>query len=288
MPHVPDATRLAGIGYILLSAACFAIMPVFGMRLYADDLRPVDLLCMRFAFAALMLWGLVLHHKLPLPSGRGLWVLVAMGAIGYTGQALCYFSALQLAPAAVVALLLYLYPAFVTVLAWLVLKEHVGPRRLIALLLALTGCALTAGYASGAQPIGLLVAASAALIYAVYIIAGRFVPRTVPALAQAAIVSSAAALTSILLTLPEGPRIPETPGGWIAALALAFIGTVVAVSAFLAGLARLGASSAATLSTVEPVLTALAGAVLLGQPLGVGTIAGGALILVAALMIARE
>jgi drug/metabolite transporter (DMT)-like permease len=287
MPHANPA-RIAGIGYILLSAACFAVMPVFGMRLYAEGLRPTDLLCMRFGFAAALLWAIVFRQGLALPRGRALWVLIAMGGIGYTGQALCYFSALRLAPAAVVALLLYLYPAFVTVLAWLVLKEHIGRRKLIALLLALAGCALTVGYASGAQPLGLVIASGAALIYAVYIIAGRLVPRGVPALVQAAIVCTAAAVTTTLLTLPEGPRAPETLIGWSAALALAFVGTVVAVSAFLAGLARLGASSAATLSTVEPVLTALAGAALLGQPLGLGTIVGGALILVAALLITRE
>ncbi len=288
MPRTPNPARLAGVGFIMLSAACFAVMPVFGMRLYAEGLRPVDLLAMRFGFAALLLWGIVFRQGLALPRGRALWVLVAMGGIGYTGQALCYFSALRLAPAAVVALLLYLYPAFVTVLAASVLKEHIDRRKLVALLLALSGCVLTAGYASGAQPLGLVIAASAALIYAIYIIAGRSVSRGVPALVQAAIVCSAAAIATSLLTLPEGPHTPQTLLGWGAALALAFIGTVVAVSAFLAGLARLGASNAATLSTVEPVLTAAAGAVLLGQPLGFGSIAGGTLILAAALLIARE
>ncbi|MCL2658677.1 MAG: DMT family transporter [Betaproteobacteria bacterium] len=285
MSHTLNSTRLTGVGFILLSAACFAVMPVFGIKLYAEGLRPTDLLWLRFSLAALLLWGIVLHKRLALPRGRALWVLGAMGGIGYTGQSLCYFSALQFAPAAVVALLLYLYPACVTLLAWLVLKERVDRRKWLALVLALAGCVLTVGYASGAQPLGLVLGTGAAVIYACYIIVGRTVPAAVPALMQATLVCSAAALVMTLLTLPQGPRFPVSTLGWGAALALALLGTVVAVSAFLAGLARLGAANAATLSTVEPVLTALAGALLLGQPVGLGTLAGGGLILIAALLI---
>ena len=48
-------------------------------------------------------------------------------------------------------------------------------------------------------------------------------------------------------------------------LALALVSTVLGLSAYLAGLRRLGAAPAAVLSTFEPVVTALAGAAFLAD-----------------------
>ncbi len=45
-----------------------------------------------------------------------LGALVLLGALGYGGQAFSFFTALTLAPAGVVALLLYLHPALVALL----------------------------------------------------------------------------------------------------------------------------------------------------------------------------
>ena len=43
---------------------------------------------------------------------------------------------------------------------------------------------------------------------------------------------------------------------------------MIGISAYLAGLRRLGPARAAVLSTFEPVVTALVGAALLAEPLG--------------------
>lgn len=285
---LPTRDRLGGVLLILLAAACFGLMPLFSAYGWQDGLRPADLLTLRFALAALILWGIVAVRGLGVPRGPALWVLAGMGALGYAGLALCYFTALTLAPAVVVALLLYLYPAFVTLLAWLLHGERPDRRRLLALACALCGCALTIGYASGAKPLGVALGVASGLMYALYTLAGRRVPHGVPALAQAAVVSSAACLATSVLTLPEGLRWPHSAAGWAGVFALAVVSTVLGVSSFLAGLRRLGPTRAATLSTFEPVVTALAGVAFLGQPLGPGTLFGGGLILLAGVLVVRS
>jgi drug/metabolite transporter (DMT)-like permease len=285
---LPAHARLTGPALILVAAASFGLMPLFSAAPYRDGISPPELLSLRFALASPLLWTFVLWRRLELPRGRTLLTLIAMGMFGYAGVALCYFWALTLAPGVVVALLLYLYPAFVVILCWPLLGERPSGRRLLALGLALAGCALTIGYAGGAKPLGVLLGIVSGIFYALYTIAGRTLPTAVPALVQSAVVSTATALSVLLLTLPQGPRWPQSPQAWAGALGLALVSTVIGISAYLAGLRRLGPARAAVLSTFEPVVTALVGAALLAEPLGSGTLAGGALILVACVLVLKS
>ena len=109
--------RWSGVLWIVLSAAGFGAMAIFAKLAYQDGVSLSTMLFLRFSFAGLLLaaWGMA--HGMRWPRGRDLLWLLAMGGVGYVGQAYCYFSALQHASAGLVALLLYLYPAIVTLLS---------------------------------------------------------------------------------------------------------------------------------------------------------------------------
>jgi drug/metabolite transporter (DMT)-like permease len=62
---------------------------------------------------------------------------------------------------------------------------------------------------------------------------------------------------------------------------------VLAFVAFMRGLGLLGPVRTAIVSTVEPFFTAVLGAVVLGQPFGAATVAGGVLIAAAVLLLQR-
>ena len=62
---------------------------------------------------------------------------------------------------------------------------------------------------------------------------------------------------------------------------LALVATVVAIGTFFAGLRRIGPGDAATLSSLEPVVTVLLAVALLGERLAPGQLAGGVLVLAA-------
>jgi drug/metabolite transporter (DMT)-like permease len=72
---------------------------------------------------------------------------------------------------------------------------------------------------------------------------------------------------------------------WGVAFGIALFPTMVAISLFLASLPRIGAARASLLSTVEPVVTVLLAAALLGDRLSPVQIAGGALVLAAVVMV---
>lgn len=74
---------------------------------------------------------------------------------------------------------------------------------------------------------------------------------------------------------------------WGVVAGIAVVPTLVAATLFLAGLARVGPSRTAILSTLEPASTALLAALILGESLTPARLAGGAAVLAAALLVAR-
>lgn len=278
---------LIGLLQVLLSAIAFGAMAILARVAYADGTSPATLLLLRFAIAGLVLLPWVRLRRLPWPSGRPLLVLVLMGALGYAGMSACYFNALNYASAGTVALLLYLFPAIVLLLS-VFLGERLTVRRLAALLLALSGLAVTIGLEFSARPLGLLLGIGAALIYSLYILAGsRFTAGTHP-LAAACVVTLSAAASYAVQVARLGWAPPHSTQGWLAIVMLALLCTVAAVALFLNGLEKIGATRASLVSTAEPVVTILLAWALLGEPVGLSQLAGGMLILGAVLLISRE
>lgn len=279
--------RAAGVAYVAASALCFGAMPIFARRAYQDGVDPRTLLLLRFTVAAAVMWALVAWRGTRLPRGRALYTLVGMGAVGYAGQAFSYFTALTLASAGLVALLLYTFPALVALLSWAVLRHPLTRLQLGALAMALLGSMLTIGRAGDGAPLGVALGLLAALIYSVYILVGARLPAEVTPTASTAVVTSSAAAVYGAVAAVAGVRLPVSAGGWLAILAVALIGTVLAIACFLAGLERLGAVRASVYSTLEPAFTLGLAALLLGEEVSALRLAGGALILGAVLLLAR-
>jgi drug/metabolite transporter (DMT)-like permease len=66
------------------------------------------------------------------------------------------------------------------------------------------------------------------------------------------------------------------------------IGTVLSVTLFLAGVARVGPTGASLLSTLEPVFTVALGVVVLQETLAPVQVVGGALVMAAAIIVATR
>lgn len=262
-------------------------MPIFTRAAYASGANVSGVLLVRFALAGAVLALVMIATGRSFPRGRELLVAVAMGGVGYVGQALSYFTALQHASAGLVALLLYLYPVLVSLLAAVFLGEHLTWRKAALLAVSFGGTALTIGSGTGA-PLGIALGVAAAVIYSIYItVGGRFLGSVDSVSASAVVCLSAA----VVIGLGAGLSPPAFPGdttGWIALAAVALVSTVVAILGFFAGLRRVGASRAAILSTLEPVVTIGLAAWLLAEPVVPLQMVGGAMILVAAILVARR
>ena len=283
----PYKNRLIGMAYIALSATAFGVMPFFANLAYRSGVTPTSLLFLRFGMAAVLLWALLLYKHSPLPRVKTLLGLMLMGGVGYAGQSFSYFTALQYAPAGLVAVLLYLYPALVTGLSFVLLKQPITRLKWFALTLSLLGIVLVVGVQSGGQLKGILLAVLAAVIYAVYIMAGAKITQGTDIRVSSTIIITSAAVVYGVYGAWHGLSLPHSVMGWVGSIGLALVGTVVAVWAFFEGVRRIGAVDASMLSTLEPVVTVVLAWVLLGERLTVLNLCGGVLILVAAVLLAR-
>jgi drug/metabolite transporter (DMT)-like permease len=279
--------QFTGILLIAISAASFGTLAIFGRFLYADGLDTFTMLFLRFGLAALLMAMILLLRKEKFPRGKILLQLIGMGALGYVGQSFSYLTAINYASAGLVALLLYLYPMFVFILSVIVLREKVTWTKIIAIILALIGTALTVD-PSGGKLYGILLAIAAALIYSVYIIVGTNVMKHVSVVQSSLVIFASAGAVYGILTAFNGVHLPSTNSGWLSIVGIVLVATVIPVVTFLTGLERIGPTNAAMLSTLEPVVTVLLATWIFSERLQTISLLGGGMILIAVILLTRR
>jgi drug/metabolite transporter (DMT)-like permease len=272
-----DSQERQGLMLILVSTLAYGTLPIIGKAAYSAGVRPEPLLAWRFVIAA-ALFALMSHGKGPAITLRQRLILWGLGVV-FVINALAYFTALETVPAATVALLIYTYPVIVTLLSGFAGLDLLTPRSLGGAGLAVAGCALTAtGEIAGGT--GVLYALASAFIYATYVVLSSHFAAGVPSLTAALHLAQASAVVCIGWALARGGlAVPASFPAWSSIVGLAVISTVVALRAFLAGLARVGPARASVLSSLEVVVTMGLAVLVLGERLGPRQWAGALLIL---------
>jgi len=280
--------RRFGLVLIIISAASFGVMPIFARLAYNAGAEPITVLFLRFTIAAVVMNLIMVLRRTSYPRGLVLLELILLGAIAYVGESLAYFLALKMASAGLVALLLYIYPALVTALSAIFLKEHLTRVKILALFIALSGTALTLRISGGGNLIGILLGIAAAVDYAIYILLGSRIVRRSGSMASTTVIITSTAGVYVGIVAIHGTTYPTTSTGWIAIIAIALISTVLAFVTFFAGLKRIGPTTTSTLSTFEPIVAVVLAAIVLGETISPIQILGGILILAAVVLLATS
>lgn len=286
-PLVPNSGYTRGFFLVLLSAFCYGLQPFFAQYAYAGGADPVGLLLVRFSLAAALLLLFLRLRAVRLPGWRLAGQNLLLG-VGYGLAALGYYSASHSTSVSLAVILMYSFPAFVTALSIAFLGERTSALKLLSLVLALAGVLLATGLSFHGESSGVLWALFAALSYGASIIYGTHRIRHVQPLASAAIVLLGCTLTFAVAALYWGAQLPSGGPAWWSTLGLALFATIVPVAAFLAGSPHIGSSSAATLSTLEPVVAVTIAVLLIGEPISAGMLGGGLLVVVAAIILSRQ
>ncbi len=281
-----------GILLCLASAAGFGSMAILASAAYDAGATIPDLLVVRFLLAAVGFWALVRLTRAAVPAGLLSRKMLALGAIGYSAQAALFFAAVSRLDAALAALLLYLYPFLVFAISVALGRERLTTRRAIPLVAAGAGVMLVLGAGAGGSEIDLLgvaCAIGAALVYTGYILVADGLVADSDPLAVSALAMTGAAATCVAAGLATGSLSFEiAPSGWLWLLILALGSTVVGVAAFFSGLRLVGPSTAAIVSTAEPVVTVALAFALLGEHLTGTQLAGGAAVLASVVLLQRS
>lgn len=280
-----------GIALVLVSAAGFGTLGIFGVLAAEEGVPIPTVLFLRFALATVILWAVLgVRGRFRLLTGRPLAIALGLGGLGYATMSGLYFLGLEYLTAGLVAIVLYTYPAFVVCFVAARHPDRITPAVAAALALSITGVALITGAdPAGADPRGVAIVLGAALAYALYIVTSQQALRTVTPETLSAFVMPAAA--GSFLVVGAGTGSLEAPGGptaWAVVFAIAIVATVIPILTFFAGISRIGASRASIVSTAEPAVTVALGAALLGEPVAAVTVGGGVCVVAGVVLIERE
>lgn len=281
--------RLAATLLVAFSACCFGSIPVLTTIATADGTSLVSVLAWRYAIGAALLVLAAGGVRALVAPRRVVLATLALAGGGQAAIAFLSLSALRFVPPATLTFLFYTYPAWVAVIGAVRRTDPLTPRRVIALTLSLVGILVMVGNPwarGGLHPIGVALALTSAAMYAAYIPTLDHIQRTLRSTVAAAYAAGGAALILVVAGALAGTlQIAATPRTWMAIATMGVVSTTLAFMAFLRGLRTLGPVRSAIVSTVEPFWSALLAALVLAHTLGPRTLAGGALIAAAVVLL---
>jgi drug/metabolite transporter (DMT)-like permease len=194
---------------------------------------------------------------------------------------------------ALALLIFYVYPALVALASTLWFGERLDRLRWAALGISLAGVVLVvagAGDLGALDGLGIALAGIGALAQTLYALAAHHGFRAVPGTQAGVLTMGGAALIYLVVALALG-RLADVgqPLASVAALwpvlVAGVVGAGIATVCFIGGIRLLGAPRATILSTLEPVVGVALAAILFGTLPTAMQIAGGALIIVAGIVL---
>lgn len=289
--------RFVGVVFVLLAAVAFSGKAVVAKLMYrTGEVDAVTVLALRMAFSLpfFAVIGLREAKRASRPVTRKEGVaLLFLGLVGYYAASFLDFLGLELISAGLERLILFLYPTLVALMLAARARRWPTRREVLALVLSYGGIALVftgdveISQGGARAALGALLIFGSAITYATYLVGnGELAARigTARFTAYAMLVSSAASILQFLVAHPlRALRVSGTVYGY--ALVLAFVCTVLPTFMTSAGIARIGASHTAIVSSVGPVATIGLGAYFLGETVTGLEIVGAALVLAGVMLV---
>jgi len=278
---------LTGILCAVFSAVCFGMLAVLGKLAYARGFATGEILQYRFGIGALLLLAYFALTDRQVLRAKPKTILKAgfLGLVLYPVQSMSFMASLKYIPAATTSLILYFYPVAVSLLSALFFKTRLDRIVAFSLALLVAGCGLVFydAFLRSISQTGLALATSSMLIFSVYLICLEVLlrgenPRTISFYCVLA-----AALVYTVMSPPTGFMALDASAKLLT-LALGLIPTALAVTLLYRSVELIGSARASICSTLEPITTVLASALLLGEDVVAIQVAGMGLILAGILL----
>lgn len=261
-------------------------------------MTPTELAAARFLPVVIFFgaWQLVADRAGTLQLLRDEWPRVLFMALaGVTLYHLALNTGETRVPAGTASLIIALSPAVSALLSAVFLRERITLLKWGGLVVSFVGLVIVVLFGEGAQfnmrdlPYYGLVLISA-VVWGSYGVAGQAVMRRHPQMRVTATSLTLAGLPLVALApLDFWGRAAALPGSTLLAVAfLSFLCTILAYILWLAGVRQLGAARVQSFNYLVPFFAVLSGAILLGETITPGQIAGGVLIVAGVVAINRR
>jgi drug/metabolite transporter (DMT)-like permease len=270
------------LGALLLGATCIALSPIF---VRVSEAGPTATAFWRVAIAVPVLWLLYwLKPRVGAKRYSGKWPLLLAAGLAFAGDLGFWHTSIQLTSVANSTLLANLASIFVTLAAWMFLKQKPTRLFLAGLAAALVGVGLLVHTSLAFSSTGLVgdaLGVVTAMFYAGYILAVKGLrDRGETTLHLMAVTSTITALFLFPVALASGEQmLPSSVFGWWILIGLALISHAAGQGLIAFALAHLPAAFSSVSLLFQPVMAALFAWLLLSEGLAPLQIAGGIVVL---------
>ena len=265
----PVTKRATGIGLIAVAATLWGTWP-----LYTRAGGPTGV---GIGFLALVMMALPAPFVFRRSAFADRGAVIALLIVGLADAAnmVLYFSALERGPIVVAVISHYLAPTLVALAAPSVLGERGSPRALWASPLVLVGLSLVLGHGSSTAGWGVTagLGAGSALFYAAVVLGSRRAARTFTPIA---VMSLHSVISALMLALVFGREVLPVAAnrGLLIVLFGCLVNGLFAALLFNLSLQRLEAQLVGLFTYLEPLMAAVLGVLVLGDPFGLASAAG--------------
>ncbi len=297
MPHLDEAQRPFDVAMVVIAALSWGTIGVAVGWLY----RLTETNSLSIGFWRLLLSAPVLLITARLLAGpqafriqpRHFGILALIG-VAFAGYQVAYFAAIPyLGVAAAVLINICSAPIFTALLARAFLDE----RPPASAWLAIGGAVIGAGLLVGGAPqvkstvdllIGTLLALTAGFSYSLVVLGARLVAANYHPVTPVALSFTFGAVLLLPAALSTGLVVTYPPLGWLVLIYLSIVPTALAYTLYVRGMQSVRATTAATISLLEPLGSALLAILLLGERFTMIGMIGAALLIASIVVIARR
>ena len=282
---------LVGIIAVAGAATLLGIMPSLQKQVLVDGLPMNSLMAYTNLIITLVSLGMALLKKRSLRA-RPVQAIqaVLMGTVGMLLTALLLNNAYLYLPVGVAIMLNFLYPTVVCVVMGTVFRQGFTKLQAAAIVSSIAGMAFLAGKGGDLHPMGLLFALVSAFTYGGYLIANENGPANELPLETKLFYVSLPGTVIFWILAPATHTLAAPVGGGIGWLYVLGSGLFTVGGYFLMmyGISRMGASTAAFVSMLEPIVSVVFGTIWFHDPITAGVVVGGILVLASILLIAID
>lgn len=283
-----SARILKGYFFVIFSAVIFGCMPMMAKLIYREGVNSISLVLLRNLLSLPVVSVVALCRRGNLRiDWKALPSIAAIGIMGCCISPALLFSSYLYIASGTATVFHFVYPAAVVLGGVLFFREGISAGNLISVILCVTGIALF--YTPG-QPLdwrGSALALLSGVAFAAYVLMlSHFRYREISGF----LLNLYIFLINSLVMLPvclfgDLLMLPVSLEGWIFCFLFAFVTNVCAVAMFQQGTFLIGGQQASILSTLEPITGVVMGALVFREVMGLRSVLGSALVILASILI---
>lgn len=274
--------------YAVMSGILYGFVGYFGIRIIHNGFSISNMLFWRFAIASLLITGMLIFARTKVRlNDPNLWKALISGIIFYSTGSALYFVACRYIGTGLSMVIFFIYPVFVTFIAWLFDRHKISNLHYISIACIVIGmmCLLKPGEIQ-IELHGILTAILSAVFYAAYIVISKKQSTQLPPLLSTLMICYSGTLMFFIISAFEGKVLmPANFEIWQHVLGISLVSTVLPILFLLKSMKYISAAKASILSGLEPIVVLIIGVSVLGEEISSLQLVGATIVLFGAFLI---